>query len=268
MLRGRGVAHRPRDVAPRDAAPRDALPERAVAGRRSGESARDVIDDDAEHVLAKSDLLLPAACQRMLGDDAADAQLCAALPSDTLVALRRLREQFPRGAGCDGLPRFLLTTQLYSLLRDRAAVDRELAALTRAGAVRRFKLATGRDDYAFLLSDDYGALVAAARADAAARGVPPATLAAAFDAFAHRVLPACPDAAALATSALKNLLRGPGAQPLPERAVDDALAALMNAGLLARAMTPGADALLFAAPGTVRAPSAAVLCVGKSAVAR
>ena len=198
---------------------------------------------------------LRAACQRMLGDDAPlDA---AQLPSDTLVALRRLRQQFPRGAGCDALPRFLLTTQLYALLpRDRAAVDRELAALARAGVVRRFKLATGRDDYAFLLSDDYAALVTAARADAAARGVPPATLAAAFDAFALRVLPSCPDASAVATAALRTLLRSPSgapaAQQLPEREVDDALAALMNAGLVARAMTPGTDALLFAAPGTAR----------------
>ena len=193
----------------------------------------------------------------MLGDD---AQLAAAeLPSDTLVALRRLRQQFPRGGACDALPRLLLTTQVYALLRDRAAVDRELAALARAGAVRRFKLATGRDDYAFMLSDDYAALVTAARADAAARGVPPATLAAAFDGFAQRVLPACPDAAAVATAALRAMLRGAaGAQPLPEREVDDAVAALMNAGLVARAMTPGADALLFAAPGTARAHAAAL----------
>ena len=179
----------------------------------------------------------------------------AELPSDTLVALRVLRRQFPRGPGCDALPRLLLVSQLYSLVSDRAAVDRELAALARSGAVRRFKLATGRDDYAFLLAEDYTALIAEARAEAAQRGLPPDALANAFDGFATRVLPACPDAAAVATAALRDLLRRPAtptAQPLPERAVDDALAALMHAGLVTRAMTPGADALLFSAPGTAR----------------
>jgi serine/threonine-protein kinase 19 len=189
-----------------------------------------------------------------LADDGALS--AAELPSDTLVALRLLRSQFPRGGGCDALPRLLLVSQLYSLVSDRAAVDRELAALARAGAIRRFKLATGRDEYAFLLADDYAALIAEARRAAAAdRGLPPAALAAAFDGFAQRVLPACPDAAAVAAAALRDLLRRPArpdAQPLPERDVDDAVAALMHAGLVTRAMTPGADALLFSAPGTAR----------------
>lgn len=211
----------------------------------------------------------------MLADDGALS--AAELPSDTLVALRLLRSQFPRDGGCDALPRLLLVSQLYSLVTDRAAVDRELAALARAGAIRRFKLATGRDEYAFLLADDYAALIAEARRAAAAdRGLPPAALAAAFDGFAHRVLPACPDAAAVATAALRDLLRRParpGAQPLPERDVDDAVAALMHAGLVTRAMTPGADALLFSAPGTARsmrcfALMQAALCVADASLRR
>lgn len=194
---------------------------------------------------------------RMLGDD--DAALTAAeVPSDTLAALQLLRRQFPRGGLCDALPRLLLTSQLYCLVADRSAVDRELAALARSGVVRRFKLASGRDDFAFLFADDYAALVADARDHAAARGAHPHALAASFDAFATRVLPACPDAATVAAAALRALLRTPA---LPERAVDDALAALMSAGLVTRAMTPGADAFLFSAPGTVRCVALAARCL-------
>jgi hypothetical protein len=146
-------------------------------------------------------------------------------------------------------------------------VDRQLAALVRSGAVRRFKLSSGRDEYGLLLRDDYAAQAAGACADACSRAATPAhaeALRAAFAAFQRRVLPAC-RGVAVGTTEFKRLLRGddagaaaedasdtPQAPPLSERAADDALAALMSAGLVVRAMEPGADALLFCAPNTAR----------------
>jgi serine/threonine-protein kinase 19 len=162
------------------------------------------------------------------------------VPSDTLAALLLLRAQFPPSAS---LPRLLLTSQLYNILADRTATDRELARLAAAGAVRRFKLATGRDEYAFMLASDYAAAVDAA-GSAAERAA--AASGAAFSAFKLNVLPECPGTHVAATE-LTRLLAGPGG--LGEEGAMAALSRLLNAGLIARAMESGAHTYVFAAPG-------------------
>ncbi len=144
---------------------------------------------------------------------------------------------------------------------DRTAADRSLAALVRSGALRRFKLATGRDEHALMFAQDYTEQAQTAQANAHAAQATTAAAAAAFGAFTQRVLPACPGVA-VATSELRRLLRGSAnnadsaaaaaAPLLSERQAADAIATLMNAGLLTRAMEPGADAMLFSAPNTAR----------------
>ncbi|KAK3028142.1 hypothetical protein RJ639_039003 [Escallonia herrerae] len=74
--------------------------------------------------------------------------------SDTLVALRIMRAQFPRIDKVSVRP-FILRSQLYSSVDDRTQVDRELESLRREKVLRIFKLNTGQDDHAIMFVDDY-----------------------------------------------------------------------------------------------------------------
>ncbi|KAJ7972637.1 Serine/threonine-protein kinase 19 [Quillaja saponaria] len=74
--------------------------------------------------------------------------------SDTLVALRIMRAQFPHIEKVSVEP-FILKSQLYSSVKDRTLVDRELESLRREKVLRIFKLNTGQDDHAIMFLDDY-----------------------------------------------------------------------------------------------------------------
>ncbi|XP_044491580.1 serine/threonine-protein kinase 19 homolog isoform X2 [Mangifera indica] len=74
--------------------------------------------------------------------------------SDTLVALRIIRAQFPHIDKVSIQP-FILKSQLYSSVEDRTQVDRELESLRREKVLRVFKLNTGQDDHAIMFLDDY-----------------------------------------------------------------------------------------------------------------
>lgn len=94
---------------------------------------------------------------------------------------------------------FATKAQLYTVLTDRTAVDRQLDELRRSNAVRLLQLPTGRDEYAIMLTSDYEAALQRSREEQRgkassgdqppAAGAPPS--AAVFDWFATRVLPAC-----------------------------------------------------------------------------
>ncbi|KAJ4834295.1 hypothetical protein Tsubulata_028305 [Turnera subulata] len=74
--------------------------------------------------------------------------------SDTLVALRIMRAQFPHIDKVSIRP-FVLRSQLYSSVKDRTQVDRELESLRREKVLRIFKLNTGQDDHAIMFLEDY-----------------------------------------------------------------------------------------------------------------
>ncbi|KNA21234.1 hypothetical protein SOVF_045100 [Spinacia oleracea] len=74
--------------------------------------------------------------------------------SDTLVALRMMRAQFPKLEKVSTKP-LILRSQLYSSVKDRTQVDRELELLKRDNVLRVFKLNTGQDDHAVMFLDDY-----------------------------------------------------------------------------------------------------------------
>ncbi|KAK7277552.1 hypothetical protein RJT34_22567 [Clitoria ternatea] len=74
--------------------------------------------------------------------------------TDTLVALRIMRVQFPHIDKVSVKP-FILKSQLYSSVKDRTQVDRELETLRRDKVLRLFKLNTGQDDHAVMFLDDY-----------------------------------------------------------------------------------------------------------------
>ncbi|KAK9057386.1 hypothetical protein SSX86_022221 [Deinandra increscens subsp. villosa] len=74
--------------------------------------------------------------------------------SDTMVALRMMRAQFPHIDKVTVEP-FILQSQLYSSVKDRTQVDRELESLRREKVLRVFKLNTGQDDHALMFMEDY-----------------------------------------------------------------------------------------------------------------
>ncbi|KAL3849974.1 hypothetical protein ACJIZ3_011856 [Penstemon smallii] len=74
--------------------------------------------------------------------------------NDTLLALRMMRAQFPQLEKVSVQP-FVLRSQLYSSVKDRTQVDRDLESLRRDRVLRIFKLNTGQDDHAIMFLDDY-----------------------------------------------------------------------------------------------------------------
>ncbi|KAI5073509.1 hypothetical protein GOP47_0011522 [Adiantum capillus-veneris] len=84
------------------------------------------------------------------------------IPSDTEVALRMMQEQFPK-IDKVSVPPFVLLSQLYSTVKDRTFVDRELEVMKQQRLVRVFKLSTGQDDFAIMFFHDYIAQVNAAK---------------------------------------------------------------------------------------------------------
>ncbi|XP_073102847.1 uncharacterized protein [Elaeis guineensis] len=74
--------------------------------------------------------------------------------SDTLIALQMMRAQFPNIEKVATQP-FILRSQLYSSVKDRTQVDRNLESLKEEKALRLFKLNTGQDDHAIMFLDDY-----------------------------------------------------------------------------------------------------------------
>ncbi|CAH9073770.1 unnamed protein product [Cuscuta europaea] len=74
--------------------------------------------------------------------------------TDTFVAVRMMSAQFPCIEKVSIRP-FVLQSQLYSSIKDRTQVDKELESLKREKMVRILKLNTGRDDHAIMLLEDY-----------------------------------------------------------------------------------------------------------------
>lgn len=74
--------------------------------------------------------------------------------SDTMVALQLMRGQFPKNEKVAIRP-FILQSQLYSSVKDRTQVDRDLESLKKEKVLRVFKLSTGQDDHAIMFMDDY-----------------------------------------------------------------------------------------------------------------
>ncbi|XP_020269816.1 uncharacterized protein LOC109845039 isoform X2 [Asparagus officinalis] len=74
--------------------------------------------------------------------------------SDTAIALQMMRSQFPKVEKVAIQP-FILQSQLYSSVKDRTQVDRDLESLKKEKVLRLFKLNTGQDDHAIMFMDDY-----------------------------------------------------------------------------------------------------------------
>ncbi|XP_062228985.1 uncharacterized protein LOC133926862 isoform X2 [Phragmites australis] len=86
-------------------------------------------------------------------------QICTSLEdnltfNDTMIALQLMRTQFPKLEKVVTQP-FILQSQLYSSVKDRTQVDRDLESLKKDKVLRVFKLSSGQDDHAIMFMDDY-----------------------------------------------------------------------------------------------------------------
>uniref|UniRef100_A0A8C0JEW3 Serine/threonine kinase 19 n=1 Tax=Chelonoidis abingdonii TaxID=106734 RepID=A0A8C0JEW3_CHEAB len=83
-------------------------------------------------------------------------------PGAVESAIRYLASLFPRQLFEDALPPLVLKHQLYSLVRDRTAVDRQLSRLKDEGLIRLFQLGFDSDVFGVAFTQDYTVLQAVA----------------------------------------------------------------------------------------------------------
>uniref|UniRef100_A0A0D6R9L0 Serine/threonine-protein kinase 19 n=1 Tax=Araucaria cunninghamii TaxID=56994 RepID=A0A0D6R9L0_ARACU len=160
---------------------------------------------------------------------------------DTLVALKMMCSQFPKIEKVAVKP-FVLRSQLYSSVKDRTQVDRELEDLRNEEVLRIFKLNTGQDDNAIMFMDDYLKQVEAAKITMQAKHPDDVVI---FDWFQTYVLTSNLGVA-ISHSELYELLSSGG------EVKDKQISLLINTGLLTRQMVDS-DVYWFLIPnvGTV-----------------
>jgi len=178
-----------------------------VAAAAAASGTDDKLDDDEEE-------------RKQPSDDASWI-----MPTDTKIALEMMCAQFPKIEKASVRP-FVLRTQLYSSVRDRTLVDRELEVLRQQQVVRTFKLSTGQDDYAIMFMADYLSQIEAAKKRLDLKESLLRELEV-FDWFVAQVIPSCLDVG-ISHSHLLSLLSQGGSVK------DSHVSLLMNAGLLVR----------------------------------
>lgn len=77
------------------------------------------------------------------------------VPNDTQAAVKYLASLFPRKLFNDVLPTIVLKHQLYSIVKDKTIVDRQLNELKDRGEIRMFQLGFASDTFGIVFTDDY-----------------------------------------------------------------------------------------------------------------
>ncbi|XP_036269949.1 serine/threonine-protein kinase 19 isoform X3 [Pipistrellus kuhlii] len=106
-------------------------------------------------------------------------------PGAARAAVAELGRLFPRGLFEDALPPIALRSQVYSLVPDRTAADRQLKELQEQGEIRVIQLGFDLDAHGIVLTEDYRTRVLRACDGRAYAG--------AVQKFLALVLPACGD---------------------------------------------------------------------------
>ncbi|XP_036891507.1 serine/threonine-protein kinase 19 isoform X3 [Sturnira hondurensis] len=101
------------------------------------------------------------------------------------AAVAELVRLFPRGLFEDALPPIALRSQVYSLVPDRTAADRQLKELQEQGEIRVVQLGFDLDAHGIILTEDYRTRVLKACSGRSYAG--------AVQKFLASVLPACRD---------------------------------------------------------------------------
>ncbi|EFJ28334.1 hypothetical protein SELMODRAFT_93085 [Selaginella moellendorffii] len=157
-----------------------------------------------------------------------------------MVAIQLMLAQFPKLEQWNLRP-FVLRTQLYSSVKDRTTVDKELEALKQQQVVRMFKLNSGRDDFAFSSSFLFLLLAQIDAAKQRMESKHSADTTIVFDWFQNYVLGSSPDLS-ISNSHLVSLLSRGG------KTTDKQISVLINAGFLVRQMSDSED-YWFSIPG-------------------
>lgn len=157
------------------------------------------------------------------------------LPSDTMVAIQIMLQEFPKVEKSVAKP-FVLRSQLYSSVADRTMVDRQLEELKQEKKVRVFKMSTAKDDYAIMLIEDYLQQVATAHKEMgnkSSRKKTTENLEIVFYWFRKHVLPVYLSAGITHTELVYLLASGGG------KVEDNHISLLIQGGLLVRQLTDG-----------------------------
>ncbi|KAK3705180.1 hypothetical protein QZH41_013979, partial [Actinostola sp. cb2023] len=77
------------------------------------------------------------------------------IANDTKAALLYIKSLYSTKDLLDRIPHIILKHQLYSIVKDKTIVDRELNDLWEQNEVRLFKLFSGSDEFAVVLTGDY-----------------------------------------------------------------------------------------------------------------
>ncbi|XP_067881946.1 inactive serine/threonine-protein kinase 19-like isoform X2 [Heterodontus francisci] len=145
--------------------------------------------------------------------DKNEAKKFDGVPNDTKSALLLLASLFPRKLFDDSLPPIVLKHQLYSMVKDKTTVDRQLNELKDLGEVRIFQFGFDTDVFGIVFSEDYKSKVLAATATS--------ETAATVQRFLEIVLSSCTDIGFNKDKMLKEFSFR-----------DQEITQLMNAGLL------------------------------------
>ncbi|CAL5228660.1 g11830 [Coccomyxa viridis] len=182
-----------------------------------------------------------------LDDEPAEDELTAdAIPCDTLAAILLLKSQFPSLASKNTVP-FALRSQLYTIVNDRTIVDRELDTLRLQNTLRVVKLTSMQDEYAYLLTEDYVALISRIITEQEEKGTLPEVLSG-LATFGDILLPDKTGIDISHDDLLRHLQNASGdGKEVNRKVVEAQLSLLLNVGLLTR-HTASRDRYLFAMP--------------------
>ncbi|XP_015762565.1 PREDICTED: serine/threonine-protein kinase 19-like isoform X2 [Acropora digitifera] len=77
------------------------------------------------------------------------------VPNDTQAAILFLKSIVPLNKFQGKIPAIILKHQIYCVMKDKTLVDRQLNNLWEENKIRLFKLTSGSDEFAVVLTDDY-----------------------------------------------------------------------------------------------------------------
>ncbi|XP_019641995.1 PREDICTED: uncharacterized protein LOC109483423 [Branchiostoma belcheri] len=99
-------------------------------------------------------LVRPTPSSPQWGSDSED-NLSAAAPSDTKAAMMYLCSLFPKQTYEGRIPPIIMKHQLYSVVKNKTLVDRQLNDLRNAHEVKMMKLGNEVDEYCLVFTEDY-----------------------------------------------------------------------------------------------------------------
>ncbi|XP_074638459.1 inactive serine/threonine-protein kinase 19-like [Acropora palmata] len=96
---------------------------------------------------------LKRSCADLNEDDTGEIDF--EVPNDTQAAILFLKSIVPLNKFQGKIPAIILKHQIYCVMKDKTLVDRQLNNLWEENKIRLFKLTSGSDEFAVVLTDDF-----------------------------------------------------------------------------------------------------------------